>query len=144
MAEQQSPTVGEQIKAAQNGSGPRFLTVDQIMERAPKDLREEVVHVPEWDGDVRIKSYTAAELSRIRDESVTGVGETAQISLGKMEILQFQLAVVEPRFSEEQVRNLRLVSGRGFSRVIEAIDNMTGTDKEELRRAQQEFPGADE
>lgn len=138
-----APTVGEAIKGAQNGHLP-IGTVDQILKRAPSDLREETVEVPEWDCAVRIKSFTAAESAQIKHKGLAFRGEDTQVAWAEMEIAQFQQAVVEPRFSEDQVRQLHLTSGRGFSRVIAAIDEMSGTDKEELRKAQQEFQIADQ
>jgi len=52
--------------------------------------------------------------------------------------------VIEPKFSEEQVRKLHQRSGRGFARVIQWIDSQSGANKEALHNAQEEFRGSSE
>lgn len=140
--ETRTPSVGEGIKGQQNGSLP-LGTVEQILERAPADLVEETIEIPEWKCSVKLRSFTAAVAAEIKQVGLAFKGEDTNVAWARMEITQFQRGVIEPRFSEEQVQKLHATSGRGFARVIQWLDEKSGTDKEELRKAQREFQDAD-
>src|SRR4051794_17286613 len=101
-------------------------TVDQILERAPTDLEEDTVEVPEWNCSVKIRTLTAAERAQIRQIGIVGGDD----SWAEMEVRQFMLGVIEPRFDELQVRKLYAESGNGFSRVINAHDALSVMGKE--------------
>jgi hypothetical protein len=118
-------------------------TVKDILDRAPSDLVEEILEVPEWQCSVKVRSYTAAVSAQIKQRGLAFKGEDTKVAWAEMEITQFQRGVVEPLFSEDDVRKLHATSGRGFARVIAKLDELSGTDKEELRKAQDEFQVAD-
>jgi hypothetical protein len=122
----------------------RIGTVDEILEKGPEDITSETVHVPEWDCSVVIKSFTAYENATIKQKSLILGKENPDVAWAEMEVAQFQQGVVEPSFTPHQVRKLHQSSGRGFSRVIAAIDELNGNDKEALQEAQEEFRGSDE
>jgi hypothetical protein len=136
-------SVGEAVKGQQTGQLP-LGTVDQILERAPNDLVEETLEVPEWGCSVKVRSFTAGQNAVIKQRGLAFKGEDTKVAWAEMEIAQFQQGVVDPRFTEEQVRKLHATSGRGFARVIQKLDDLSGTDKEALRKAQDEFQGADD
>lgn len=135
--------VGSALKATQNGSLP-IGTVEQILKKAPEDLKEETLDVPEWGYSVRIKSFSAAQSAAIKQRGFGFKGEETLIAWAEMEIMQFQQGVIEPRFDESQVRELHLSSGPGFMRVIEALDRLGKIDKEALAAAREEFPKPDQ
>lgn len=116
-------------------------TVSQIIDRAPTDLIEEVLDVPEWGCSVKVKSATAAQNAEVRQRGIVA-NKTGGNSVmwAEMEICQFRLGVIEPKFSEKQVRDLYHKSGRGFARIIAWLDEKSGADKEELAKAKDEFP----
>lgn len=134
--------VGDALKGVQTGQLP-IGTVEDILKRAPSDLVEEIVEVPEWACSVKVKSFTAAQSAEVKQRGLAFKGEDTKVAWAEMEIAQFQMGVIEPKFTDEQVRELHLHSGRGFARVIAKLDELSGTDKEELRKAQREFQEAD-
>ena len=137
------PSVGEAAKATQNGQAP-IGTVKDILERAPSDLVEETFEVPEWKCSVRLRSFSASQSADIKQRGLAFKGEDTKVAWAEMEIAQFRQGVIDPKFSEKEVRQLHATSGRGFARVIERLDELNGTDKEELRRAQREFQEAND
>lgn len=136
----EGPSAGEAVKATQSGHLP-IGSVEEILKKAPEDLKQETVDVPEWGCSVKIKSFTAAQSAAIRERGFGFQGEETKVAWAEMEITQFQMGVIEPRFTEDQVRELHLTSGVGYQRVIEAMDKLSRLDKEALRKAREEFPG---
>ena len=136
-------SAGAAARGTQTGALP-IGTVQEILERAPKDLVEETIAVPEWGCSVKIKASSAAQSAAVKQRGFGFKGEETLIAWAEMEIMQFQQGVIEPRFDEEQVRELHLSSGPGFTRVIEALDKLNKIDKEKLRQVREEFPGPKE
>jgi hypothetical protein len=133
-------TVDEQAAvAAANG----YLTASAALENAPADL-EEVDVEGVFGGKVRIRALTAAQAAVVKGVTVDTRGKTPTITWADMERKQFQLAVITPAFSAEEVRRLHATSGRSFARVIAEIDRISAMDKEALRDAQKDFPEPDE
>jgi hypothetical protein len=125
--------------AASNG----YLSAESALENAPSDL-EEVDVEGVFGGKVRIRALTAAQAAVVKGVTVDTRGRTPTITWADMERMQFQLAVVRPTFTADQVRTLHATSGRSFARVIAEIDRISAMDKEALRDAQKDFPEPDE
>lgn len=125
----------EAAKAAQLPIG----TVEAILAKAPADLTEEVVQVPEWGCSVRIRSQTAGAAARVKQAGMVLDESSEQgfrIDVAVMERHQFFEGVIEPRFTLEQAEELQETSGPGFQRVIQALDRLSGTRRDgEVRRA---------
>lgn len=118
-----------------------YVTVQGSLEASKGSLKEDdVLNV--FGGKVRVRELSAAQMSRIQQDSVSGVGRTARISLAKMEKLQFLHGVTRPKYTPEDVERLHRNSGSDFAKVIAAIDEMSGTgkDKDELKTAGEAFP----
>ena len=144
MPGEDQPSVGEALKATQAGKLP-IGTVKDILDRAPTDLVEEVIEIPEWGCSVRVKSFTAAQSARIKNLGfVPQADGRTVINWAKMEQVQFQEGVIEPKFSEKEVKVLHTKSGRGFQRVIDWLDEKSKMNKEEMKKVSDEFPGSDE
>lgn len=135
-------SVGEAVKNTQTGHLP-IGSVKDILKKAPEDLVEDILDVPEWECSVKVKSFTAAQSAAVKERGFGFKGEETLVAWAEMEIFQFKLGVIEPAFSEDDVRNLHATSGRGFARVIEKLDEMGKIDKEALRKAREEFPRPD-
>lgn len=138
-----SPSVGDAVKQSQTGHLP-IGTVEGILKKAPEDIVEETIDIPEWECSVKLKSFTAGESAAIKEASLSLEGEKTDVAWGEMEIQQFKMAVVEPSFTEEQVRQLHLTSGRGFKRIIDWSDAQSNINKEELRKMREDFRGSTE
>lgn len=136
--------ISEQVANEHGAKAERkALTFDAIAS-APSDLIEGWLEIPEWGGEVRLRSLTAAQSTSIRQEGLKYKGSgDIDTAWERMETLQVVYALQDPKLSEEQVRELRLTkSASGFQRVIDWVDEKSGMDKEELRKAQQEFQGS--
>lgn len=141
--EPRQPSPGAALKATQQGKLP-IGTVENILKKAPEDLVTEKIDVPQWGCSLQIRSFTAAQSAMIKQRGFAFKGEETAVAWAEMEILQFQQGVVEPHFTEDQVRELHLSSGPAFALVIEELDRISKIDKEALRKARDEFPGPDE
>lgn len=119
-------------------------TVDRILEKAPSDIVEGTVDVPEWGCSVQVRSFTASQSAMIRQTGVSFKGDSTNVAWAQMEIEQFLLGVVRPQFTREEVAKLHLKSGRGFGRVISWLDEHSNIDKEALQSAKDEFQGPDQ
>lgn len=144
MGDPNEQQVGEAIKDTQTGKLP-IGTVKDILAKAPTDLVEEVLEIPEWGCSVRVRSFTAAQSARIKSLAFkpTPDGGT-EVAWAAMEQTQFQEGVIEPKFSEKDVKKLHLSSGRGFQRVIDWLDESSKINKEELKKTRDEFPGSEQ
>jgi hypothetical protein len=115
-----------------------YLTVDEAIENAPADLKEKDVE-DVFGGKVRIRSLTAHQAARVKQLSLNLKGKTPDVAWAEMEKAQFELGVIEPKFNRDAVEKLHRTSGPSFAKVIAELDSLSGTDKEELRKAQDEF-----
>jgi hypothetical protein len=133
-------SVGEARKATQMGSLP-LGTVQEILEAAPRDLKEELFDVPEWGYSLRLRSSSAAQNAMVNEEGFSFEGENTRVNWAEMEIRRFQMGVVEPVFAEEDVRKLHFTSGPGFQRVLNRLNELNNVNPEAMERAKRQFPG---
>ena len=134
----ESTSVGDAVKGTQDGSLP-IGTVAQILERAPSDIVQETIPVPEWGCSVRVKSLTAAQEAQVKQKGLEFRGETTKVWFAEMELAQFQASVVEPKFKLDEARQLQNISSKGWQRIIGWIDKQSSIDKEEVAKLQTEF-----
>jgi hypothetical protein len=124
-----------------NGTG--YVSAAEALERAPTDCVEQDVEGV-FGGKVRVRGLTAAQNARVKQESINLSGRKPDVVWAAMERLQFELGVIEPKFTADQVRTLHLTAGPSFAKVIAAIDALSGTSEEERRKAQEAFQGPNE
>jgi hypothetical protein len=110
-----------------------ILSIDQIL--SADDIPSEVVAVPEWGGEVKVRGLSRAAFERINKASEivvppTGPGQqpTTQKDEAKFSEQLFLACVVEPQFSEEHLDALRDKSMAALNRVYEAIGRVLQTD----------------
>ncbi len=125
--------------AATNGSGPKYASAEDILAAAPKDIKEQDVEDVFGGLTVRVRGLTASQAAQVKQESFNMRGRTPEVGWAQMERLQFQLGVIEPQFTQEQVLMLHRTAGPSFNKIIEVIDEISGIGKENLREAQKEF-----
>src|SRR4051812_37848148 len=92
-------SVGETIKDTQSGK-LAIGSVQEILEAAPKDIKEEILEIPEWGFSVKVKSFTASQSARIRQIGVELRGDRQLVSWGEMEMAQVREGVIEPQFKK--------------------------------------------
>lgn len=132
-------SVGEAIKGQQDGSLP-IGTVQTILERAPDDIVEAVLPVPEWGCSVRVRSLTAAQEAQVKQKGLEFRGETTKVWFAEMELAQFQASVVEPKFRLDDARKLQHSSSKGWQRIVAWIDKQSSLDKKEVAAMKDDFP----
>jgi hypothetical protein len=114
---------------------------------AKPSLRQEEVEVPELNGTVLIRElpaeYSAEVASHIEVKNMGGA-QYASVDTATMERLQFAYGVIndagEPLFSEEEAADVARKHGSAYKRVIEAIDDLSGINKEAIEAAEARFP----
>lgn len=112
------------------------------------DLREaDVEDVPVKGSKVRVRAlparYSADVQSQLKLET-QGREQVARIDVASMEVLQFAHGVIDPKFSEEEARQIAEKYGPAFRKVIEKIDELSGIDKEAIAETEQRFPASAE
>lgn len=126
-----------------NGGAPRrYATAEDLLANAPKDITEQDVEDVFGGLTVRVRGLTAAQSAHVKEKSLslgTRGGQQAGVAWAQMEITQFELGVIEPKMTHDQVLMLHRMSGPSFAKVIQVIDDISGIGKEELRKAQEEF-----
>jgi hypothetical protein len=130
-------------KEATNGKS-RYATAEEVMAAAPFDCKEEDVEDVFGGKVFRIRGLTAAMQSRVKQESIKLGGRSPDVIWAAMELVQFELGVIEPKLSTSQVQTLHATAGPSFTKVIAAIDALSGTSEEERKKAQAAFHGSDE
>lgn len=137
------PPIGEAVKATQNGLLP-IGTVDQIL-NAPSDIVEEVLEIPEWGYSVKVRSFTSAQSARIRKSMyITKPDGSVETDWPTYDIARFDEGVIEPEFGRSQVRALHMKSGSGFQKVLAWLNEKSGVGADEVREAEDAFPGEQE
>lgn len=125
-----------------NGAGikVKYATAEEVLNNAPKDIIEADVEEVFGGLTLRIRGLTAAQSAHVKQLSfqVKG-GRQPEFGWAQMEIAQFELGVIEPSFSKDQVLMLHRTSGPSFAKVIAKLDEISGIGKDELREAQREF-----
>ena len=116
-----------------------YATPEALLAGAPLDIKEKDVTEVFGGLTVRIRGLTAAQAAHVKHQSFNMQGNSPDVAWGQMEIAQFELGVIKPKLSHQQVVMLHRMSGPSFSKVIEELDSLSGIGKDELRKAQGEF-----
>lgn len=142
------------------------LTKEELLRRAPSDIVEETIEVPEWlsadereqlekakrAGDeeavdvpqVRVKSLTSGQQAAITKICVRfGDGQT-DLDVPQMQVMQVMDGLVEPQMTMKEVRALQAKSGAGFQRILNWITERSGFDEEKAKDAVARFPAPPE
>lgn len=148
-ADEAKPSEDVVIDPGQFGSKPDeeklpIGSKEQIQEAAGRDIKTEILEIPEWGYSVRVKAFTAAKQAAIRQIGFQQSEGGVVINWAMMEIAQFQMGVTEPAFSESEVRSLHAKSGPGFQRIIKWLDDNSGLDKKAMEEAKETFQGSSE
>lgn len=116
-----------------------ILSLDAIL--GANDIPEEVVPVPEWGGEVKVRGLSRAAFDRITKASevaipATAPGQTAGTGRDEAKFSDqlFLACVVEPQFSEEHLDALREKSIGALNRVYSAIGRVLQTDVQAAKK----------
>lgn len=109
------------------------------------DLTEEDVELPSLGVTVRVKALPAAYSNQAASEAVVqkqvGRDTISTVDKGKMEVIQVMHGLVEPKLANMKEAEIFATNcGPAFAKVIEAIDRISGVDKEEIENTEARFP----
>lgn len=110
-----------------------LLTKEQIW--AADDLTWEDVSVPEWGGDVRVKTLTGAERDQYEAESVKMEGNRRKMTGNLRARLVALTAINEdgtPMFTRGDVMKLGQKSAAALERVFEVAAKLNGMTEEDM------------
>ena len=115
-----------------------------LSESAGDLITKEVEDVPVKGESVMVRGLPAAYSNQAASEALelktVGRGDQiASVNTDKLERLQFQHGVIEPTFTAEEVDQIAKKFGPAFKKVVEAIDEISGIDKEAIKEANARF-----
>ena len=121
---------------APNGQdGPAYLSVEAILS-AP-DTPEEVLFIKQWNGSVKIKGLTKRQQVDIRNRAMREGPEPDPEWVQRYMWLE---AVIEPRFTEEQLGALFEKNAGAVDHVLSRVLFLSGMDQEAIKRREATFP----
>lgn len=113
-----------------------ILTFEQIL--ATDDRQTVTVPVPEWGGDVVVRSLTRAEHRKAVNAATDKEGKADS---AKLERLLVGLALVEPKITALQYDQLAQTKSSGaLQRIVDAIVKLSGSGEDAVAEAEAEFP----
>jgi hypothetical protein len=111
-----------------------LLTREQIL--AADDLKREAVAVPEWGGDVIVKSLTGAERDEFEDSVVRQRGKNRELNLKNARARLVSLSLVDESgqrlFSAGDVELLGRKSAAALDRVFGAAQKLSGLTEQDI------------
>jgi hypothetical protein len=115
-----------------------MLTVDQILD-AP-DLAEEVVEVPAWGGEVRVRAFSKAKQQELRRAAtVVTIGANGKpeedVDSAKLERLMLVAGLVDPVFSFDQADLLAEKSAGAVDTILKRILAISGLTEDAAKAA---------
>lgn len=114
-----------------------ILNREQILQA--QDLKQEVVSVPEWGGDVIVRTLTGAERDQFEADMIQSNGKVAGENLYNLRARLSSLCLVDESgrrlFSDDDVKLLGAKSAHALQRVFEQamkLNALSEGDVEEL------------
>ena len=104
-----------------------ILTAEEIW--AADDIKEELVDVPEWGGQVRVRALTLAQIANVAQRSVkrnprTNQDETDRELSVAMTLIE---GMIEPKVTWADYPKLRERSATAVTRIVQAINALGPT-----------------
>jgi hypothetical protein len=126
-----------------------MLTREQILEA--EDMLTEVVHVPEWGGDVTVKSLTGSQRDAFEASILNVNGTSSSMNLKNMRAKLVAWTVVDGEGNQlfsnaADVKALGKKNAVALQRVFEVaqrLSGLTGEDIEELTKNLESGPNGD-
>lgn len=111
-----------------------LLTKEQILK--VKDIETRTVSVPEWGGDVLVRSLSATERDYFESKLVDQSGGKVRANLQNIKARLASMAIVDEEgnrvFSEQEIAILGTKSAAALNRISEAITDMSGISKKDM------------
>jgi hypothetical protein len=113
-----------------------ILSADALL-GAP-DLKEEVVAVPEWGGEVKVRGLSLGDYQEIQDKSTV----RGEVDGNKLSVYLCIAGMVEPKLGWDQYEQLRGKSLPALNRVAGAVMRLSGLGSDAIEAAEATFPDA--
>lgn len=112
------------------------------------DLRQEEVELETIDGSVLVQGLGAAYSNDAQTEATEvinrGRDTIVVVNVTKLEAIQILHGLVEPKLETiEEAEGFLRCCGPASQTLVEAIDNLSGLDKEAIKEAKARFPGSE-
>lgn len=112
-----------------------LLTREQIV--AANDLPSEVVAVPEWGGDVRVRTLTATERDKM---SLELMGADGKPNFAEFNLRLVAAAMVDesdnPYFGQDEIEALGRKSSLALQRVTDVAQRLNGITEDKIQAAE--------
>ena len=123
------------------------MTTDYASKEAlleASDLTERDVDLPSLNMKVRVRALPAAYSNQAASEALVskqvGRDQITSVDKGKMEIIQVLHGLIRPKLENiQEAERFAKNCGPSFAKVIEAIDEISGVDKEAIEKAEARF-----
>ena len=113
-----------------------MLTREQIL--AAQDLPSEVVPVPEWGGDVRIRTLTTRERDRFEAATISVVDGKPQLNTENVRARLVALCAVDDTgarlFSDEDTDALGAKNASAVERLFSVAQRLNGFSKDDIEQ----------
>ena len=116
-----------------------LLSKDALLKAS--DLEEREVELPSIGGSVKVRSLPAQFSNEASSKALRLISgprgeQQATIDTAELELIQVFHGVTEPKFNSiEEVRLFAQNTGSAFKKVVAAIDEISGIDKEAIEDA---------
>lgn len=114
-----------------------ILTKEEI--RDIKDITEKTVPVPEWNGEVRVRSITQRQMNNIKNRAKEAVGGDSEVDEDDINWNIFQEGVLEPQFGEEDREWVLDKSSSAYMRIIKEILISSNLGDKALKEEEKKF-----
>lgn len=118
-----------------------ILTRDDIL-RAD-DIQAEIVDVPEWGGQVRVKGLSGTERDRFEQDSIDQRGKANKLNLANIRARLLVLCLVDEQgnrlFQRSDIDLLGQKSAVALNRVFEAARRLSGLNQEDVEELAENF-----
>ena len=112
----------------------RLLSKDQILEA--DDLKSEIVSVPEWGGDVRVRMMTGTERDAFEASVFDAKGKDSKINMKNLRAKLIVLTVIgeggEKLFTDADVEVLGGKSAKALDKVFAIAQQINGIGQKEV------------
>lgn len=121
-----------------------LLSKDQIL--GADDRRYEIVPVPEWGGEVRLRSLTGAERDDFESKSLVGSGKKQRVNPRHLRARLIAMCAVDadgrPLFDAADVIKLSSKSAAALERLFEVASRLSGLDEDDVKELEEGFDSA--
>ena len=118
-----------------------LLGRDDILQA--QDLLFEDVAVPEWGGEVRVRTLTGAERDRFEESVIKRNGKNVDVILKNMRARLVALTLIDRKgeslFSEKDIQALGGKSGAALQRVFEVAQRLNGLSNDDVEELAANF-----